>query len=228
MKRPNLCIVTEFVKQGNLKDILANNAIKLTWQRKLKLLRGAALGITYLHSLHPVIVHRDLKPSNLLVRLPPLQYSNISSTHLHHHLHHHHGMQVDETWNVKVADFGFARIKEENATMTRCGTPCWTAPEVIRGDKYGESADVFSFGVVMWEVLTRHQPYAGRNFMGVSLDVLEGRRPQIPGDCPADFRRVMKRCWHSNPDRRPRMEDVLAFFDKHHVDDGGGAGESVA
>jgi serine/threonine protein kinase len=137
-------------------------------------------------------------------------------------------MQVDETWNVKVADFGFARIKEENATMTRCGTPCWTAPEVIRGDKYGESADVFSFGVVMWEVLTRHQPYAGRNFMGVSLDVLEGRRPQIPGDCPADFRRVMKRCWHPNPDRRPRMEDVLAFFDKHHFDDGGGAGESMA
>ncbi|ELR21173.1 mitogenactivated protein kinase [Acanthamoeba castellanii str. Neff] len=65
--------------------VLADHSIKLPWQQKLNLLRSAALGINYLHSLHPAIVHRDLKPSNLL---------------------------VDENWNVKVADFGFARIKE--------------------------------------------------------------------------------------------------------------------
>ena len=130
--------------------------------------------------------------------------------------------QVDENWNVKVADFGFARIKEENATMTRCGTPCWTAPEVIRGEKYDERADVYSFGVIMWEVVTRKEPFAGRNFMGVSLDVLEGRRPAIPGDCPADFRKVMKRCWHASADKRPSMDDVLTFLAKHlDADDAG-------
>src|SRR3989344_3156664 len=152
VKRPNLCIVTEFVQQGALKDILHNPSIKLPYQQKLRILHSAASGIGHLHSLEPAIIHRDLKPSNLL---------------------------VDENWNVKVADFGFARIKED-VTMTRCSTPCWTAPEVIRGEKYDERADVFSFGVIMWEVLTRKQPYAGRNFMSVSLDVLEGRRPQIP------------------------------------------------
>lgn len=99
MKRPNLCIVTEYVKNGSLRALLADSTVKLPWLERLKILRSAALGINYLHSLNPVIVHRDLKPSNLL---------------------------VDEAWNVKVADFGFARIKEENATMTRCGTPCWT------------------------------------------------------------------------------------------------------
>jgi serine/threonine protein kinase len=186
VKKPNLCIVTEFMKQGSLKDILTDSSIRLTWLHKLQMLRRAALGINYLHSLHPIIVHRDLKPSNLL---------------------------VDENWNVKVADFGFARIKEENATMTRCGTPCWTAPEVIRGDKYDERADVFSFGVVMWEVLTRKQPFAGRNFMGVSLDVLEGKRPQIPNDCPPEFTKMLKRCWHASPGKRPHMDDVLAFLD---------------
>jgi serine/threonine protein kinase len=186
MKKPNLCIVTEFVKQGSMKDILQDPAIKLVWQQKIKILRSAALGINYLHSLHPVIVHRDLKPSNLL---------------------------VDENWNVKVADFGFARIKEENATMTKCGTPCWTAPEVLRGEKYDEKADIYSFGIIMWEVLTRRQPYAGRNFMGVSLDVLEGRRPQLPNDCPHHFAKIMKKCWHANANTRPVMEDILAYFD---------------
>ena len=122
-------------------------------------------------------------------------------------------MQVDETWNVKVADFGFARIKEENATMTRCGTPCWTAPEIIRGEKYDERADVFSFGIIMWQVVTRKEPYAGRNFMGVSLDVLEGKRPQIPNDCQAEFRKVMKKCWHASADKRPTMEHVQRFLD---------------
>jgi serine/threonine protein kinase len=129
-------------------------------------------------------------------------------------------MQVDETWNVKVADFGFARIKEENATMTRCGTPCWTAPEIIRGEKYDERVDVYSFGVIMWQVLTRREPYAGRNFMGVSLDVLEGKRPQIPNDCPQDFRKVMKKCWHADRDKRPLMEHIVSFFDSQVGDDG--------
>ena len=189
---PNLCIVTEFVRQGCLKDILGNRSVKLTWQQRLRMLKSAALGVNYLHSLQPCIIHRDLKPSNLL---------------------------VDENWNVKIADFGFARIKEENATMTRCGTPCWTAPEIIRGEKYDERADVFSFGIIMWQALTRREPFAGRNFMGVSLDVLEGKRPQIPGDCTAEYRKMVKKCWHGVADKRPLMEDVVAFLDSQVGDD---------
>jgi tRNA A-37 threonylcarbamoyl transferase component Bud32 len=190
--RPNLAIVTEYVKQGSLKDILFDAThIKLTWPVKLRLLHGAALGVNYLHSLEPVIVHRDLKPSNLL---------------------------VDENWNVKVADFGFARIKAENATMTRCGTPCWTAPEILRGDRYDEHADVFSFGIIMWQVATRRrEPFAGRNFMGVSLDVLEGKRPPLEpaaafDSLPAVFRKTMKRCWHEDPNKRPSMSLVASVL----------------
>jgi serine/threonine protein kinase len=73
------------------------------------------------------------------------------------------------------------------------GVVCCVAPEVIRGDKYSESADVYSFGIIMWEVATRKQPFAGRNFMGVSLDVLEGKRPKVPSDLPPTFKRLVKR-----------------------------------
>jgi len=192
VKRPNLCVVTEYVKQGSLRSILSNNTIKLRWQQKLMMLRGAAMGIHYLHTLTPSLIHRDLKSDNLL---------------------------VDENWTLKIADFGFARIKEENMTMTRCGTPCWTAPEVIRGEKYNEKADVYGFGIIMWEVLTRKIPYEGRNFMNMTLDVLEGRRPQIPLDCPVAYKKLMKSCWHAKAAKRPSMEKVLEYFDSELADD---------
>jgi serine/threonine protein kinase len=70
---------------------------------------------------------------------------------------------------------------------------------VIRGEKYSESADVYSFGIIMWEVATRKQPYAGRNFMAVTMDVLEGRRPKIPTDLPHTFMKIIKKYVHPLP-----------------------------
>jgi serine/threonine protein kinase len=80
VKAPNLCIVTEFVRQGNVRDMLNKTTIKLEWALRMRMLRGAAIGVDYLHSLSPVIVHRDLKSSNLLVRLPPFTSCCSSST----------------------------------------------------------------------------------------------------------------------------------------------------
>ncbi|QTF49759.1 putative serine/threonine-protein kinase/receptor [Acanthamoeba polyphaga mimivirus] len=180
LKRPNICIVTEFMGNGSLRNVIKTT--KPEWKLKIKMLYQTALGIGYLHNSDPIIIHRDIKPSNIL---------------------------VDDSMNVKIADFGFARIKEENSVMTRCGTPCWTAPEIIRGEKYTEKVDVFSFGIVMWEVLTCKEPFSGCNFMKVSMDILEGARPQIPSDCPIDFTKLMKQCWHAKPDKRPSMEDVI-------------------
>jgi serine/threonine protein kinase len=92
-----------------------------------------------------------------------------------------------------------------------CGV---AAPEIIRGEKYSEKADVYSFGMTMWQMATRKQPFAGRNFMGVSLDVLEGKRPQLPADCPLAFGKTVKRCWHAKPDKRPSMDEVLIVLNQ--------------
>ncbi len=74
IKKPNLCIVTEFVKQGSLRDILHDSGCKLAWMQRVRLLKSAALGINYLHTLNPPIIHRDLKPSNLLARFTITRY----------------------------------------------------------------------------------------------------------------------------------------------------------
>ena len=98
----DLVLVMELVPGGSLRDLLSNASRKLSWKDKVALLRDGATGIAFLHSVG--IVHRDIKSSNLL---------------------------MDADGNVKVADFGFATAKQQNVTMTRCGTPAWTAPEVL-------------------------------------------------------------------------------------------------
>jgi tRNA A-37 threonylcarbamoyl transferase component Bud32 len=116
VRSPNMCIITEWIPKGSLRDVLTNHSVKFPWPTRLRVLHGIVLGLSYLHSQSPPIMHRDLKSSNVL---------------------------VDESWNAKIADFGFARIKEENVTMTKCGTPAWIAPEVVRREHYTEKADIY-------------------------------------------------------------------------------------
>jgi serine/threonine protein kinase len=178
-------LVMELVPRGNLRALLADGSVRLGWKQKLAMLRDAALGLAYLHSRG--IVHRDIKSSNLL---------------------------VEKNLTVKVGDFGFATAKQDNGTQTRCGTPCWTAPEIISGTtaKYSEKADVYSFAIVMWEVLTRKAPYQDKNMMTVALNVINGDRPPVPADCPKAFGDIMQRAWKAKPDRRPTMDDLLMYF----------------
>ncbi|EKX47066.1 hypothetical protein GUITHDRAFT_106982 [Guillardia theta CCMP2712] len=92
----------------------------------------AAKGMLYLHSLRPPVLHRDLKSPNLLVQ---------------------------SDFSIKIADFGLSRFRVEY-TMTFCGSPKWTAPEVLNGQNYDTAADIWSYGVVLWELLTRKVPYS--------------------------------------------------------------------
>ena len=123
-----------------------------------------------------------------------------------------HNLLVDDAWRVKVADFGLSRMIEEHvsATMTVCGTPCWTAPEVLRNQRYSIKADVYSFGICLWELYTRTAPYAGMTPFQVMYGVASsGMRPNINDDCPEPWRELMITCWAESPDDRPTF-DVIA------------------
>jgi len=185
---PNLCILTEFLLHGNLYDVLHDKRVKIDWKLMIRMATDAARGMNYLHCSKPVIMHRDLKSLNLL---------------------------VDQNWGVKVSDFGLTKSKMHTYTMTQCGTPQWMAPEVLRNEQYNETADIYSYGVILWELYTRKDPYAGMNPMQVGMKVLlEGMRPPIPTSCPSAYAKLMQACWDQDPEARPDFGEILNRLSK--------------
>ncbi|KAJ6720945.1 SERINE/THREONINE-PROTEIN KINASE ISOFORM X1-RELATED [Salix viminalis] len=118
------------------------NTTKLDLRRRAHMALDIARGMNYLHHYNPPIIHRDLKSSNLL---------------------------VDKNWTVKVGDFGLSRLKHETylTTKTGKGTPQWMAPEVLRNEPSDEKSDVYSYGVILWELATEKIPWDNLNSMQV-------------------------------------------------------------
>ncbi|XP_071708542.1 uncharacterized protein [Rutidosis leptorrhynchoides] len=180
-----LCIVTEFLPRGSLFRLLQRNTTKLDWRRRIHMAMDIARGMNYLHHCHPPIIHRDLKSSNLL---------------------------VDKNWNVKVGDFGLSRIKHETylTTKTGKGTPQWMAPEVLRNEQADEKSDIYSFGVVLWELTTEKIPWDSLNSMQVIGAVgFMNQRLDIPKDVDPRWASLIESCCCSEPQSRPTFQEIL-------------------
>lgn len=185
---PEFLLVTEYAENGSLYSLLQNRAVKISWAQALKLVVDVAKGILYLHSRTPVIVHRDIKSLNIL---------------------------VTKDWKAIVADFGLTKIKSVGYLKTYCGSPAWTAPEVLRGMQYDEMADVFSFGIVLWEILTRSAPYSGMEpsvIIGKVAFQQPGMRPPVPPQATGPFVDLMRRCWADDPRQRPNFSQILQIL----------------
>lgn len=186
IQSPNFCLLTAIMERGSLSQILYS-ATDLPWKTRIGFARDAARGIEYLHEND--IIHRDIKSNNLLVA---------------------------QDWSVKIADFGFSRIKTANQTMTQCGTVAWTSPEIFDESHYTEKADVYSFGIVLWELIFRTKPWAGKHSMRVIQAVVSGERPSIlnmPADTPEFMKILMVKCWAHNPHERPNFAEIVDSID---------------
>ena len=145
-------------------------------------------GMNFLHTHSPVIIHRDLKSLNLL---------------------------VDSDWNVKVSDFGLSRFKVSTLMTGQCGTYQWMAPEVVRGHSYTEKADVYSFGINLWEIYTRAIPYNNVVPIQAAVAVMnQGLRPELPVNTPLEYSKLVRECWNQNSNLRPSFEEILIRLGK--------------
>ncbi|GJR45981.1 PAC motif-containing protein [Tanacetum coccineum] len=170
---------------GSEAQILQRSTTRLDWKRRLHMAVDIARGMNYLHSCHPPIVHRDLKSSNLL---------------------------VDKNWTVKVGDFGLSRIKHQTYLNTKLGrgTPQWMAPEILRSEQADEKSDVYSYGVVLWEIMTEKIPWDDLNPMQVVGAVgFMNRRLDIPEDMDPLLASLIESCWCSEPQSRPTFQEII-------------------
>jgi mitogen-activated protein kinase kinase kinase 7 len=191
----NLVLVMEYIAFGDLQNYLKKHGDLLSWARdKIHIAIGIARAIEYLHSIRPLLIHRDLKSKNVL---------------------------LTRDLFPKVIDFGATRRRVEETMTAGVGTPYWTAPEVLSGERYTEQSDIYSFGVMLSELDTCRLPYYDAvDAKGGKLQpfrVLEGvmsgvLRPSFSHECPQRVRRLGVACLQHDPRRRPsalELVDVL-------------------
>ncbi|XP_050372534.1 uncharacterized protein LOC126790365 isoform X2 [Argentina anserina] len=172
-------------KSGSLYQILQRNSSKLDWRRRVNMAMDIAWGMNYLHHFNPPIIHRDLKSSNLL---------------------------VDKNWTVKVGDFGLSRLKHKTFLTNKSGrgTPQWMSPEFLRNEPSDEKSDIYSYGVILWELATLKIPWDNLNPMQVIGAVgFMNQRLEIPKDVDPKWASIIESCWHSDPACRPTFLELL-------------------
>ncbi|CAN2387672.1 Ephrin type-A receptor 6 [Pristimantis euphronides] len=184
-------IVVEYMENGSLDSFLRKHDGHFTVIQLVGMLRGIASGMRYLSDMG--YVHRDLAARNILVN------SNLV---------------------CKVSDFGLSRVLEDDpeAAYTTTGGKIpirWTAPEAIAYRKFSSASDAWSYGIVMWEVMSYgERPYWEMSNQDVILSIEEGYRLPAPMGCPVSLHQLMLHCWQKERNHRPKFSDIVSFLDK--------------
>uniref|UniRef100_A0A6Q2ZA88 Mitogen-activated protein kinase kinase kinase 12 n=1 Tax=Esox lucius TaxID=8010 RepID=A0A6Q2ZA88_ESOLU len=182
---PCYCILMEYCAQGQLYEVLRAGR-KIIPSLLIDWAMGIAGGMNYLH-LHKII-HRDLKSPNMLITHDDL---------------------------VKISDFGTSKeLIDKSMKMSFAGTVAWMAPEVIRNEPVSEKVDIWSFGVVLWEMLTGEVPYKDVDSSAIIWGVGNNSlNLPIPESCPDGFKILLKQCWNCKPRNRPSFRQILLHLD---------------
>ncbi|EAY13731.1 TKL family protein kinase [Trichomonas vaginalis G3] len=149
---------------------------------------GIAYGLAYLHS--EKIMHRDIKSLNIL---------------------------LDNDDYPHICDFGCARFMDGRRYSIKVGTTQWMAPEMYEIDCYSFKVDIYSYGILLWEMLTGQIPFANLKDVDILPMVINGERPPIPSSCPSGLAKLIKSCWDVDPNKRPSSAQIVQVFERGEV-----------
>lgn len=188
----NPCLVMEYMEHGSLYHYLKKN--KLNTLQKKQIALDIAKGMLYLHKNE--IFHRDLKSANVLL-------TNGKS-----------GLQA------KITDFGLSRANTQSIQSVHENSLdlAWQAPECLTSDNFSAAADVYSFGVILWEIISNKQPFEDCEGLGVKKNteiyrrVSQGKRDVIPKDAPLVYTKLIQDCWNTDPTKRPSMQEIVKIL----------------
>jgi len=222
-------IVSELCSLGSLRQLLDDKDFDLPIEIRVSIALQVAEGMTYLHNQDPPIIHRDLKSHNIFVhatfsekaenKYPVHRYGMVrdgsaSKRQLSSAPHYRSGnvekISSEATIVAKIGDWGSARATLSGSrTMTNgVGTACWLAPEVIKYARSSKYSDVYGYGIVLWELATREEVYAGLESTQIIARVAnDNLRPSPPPNNP--FSPLMVKCWSENPNDRLSFPEIV-------------------
>ncbi|KAH0791962.1 TKL family protein kinase [Histomonas meleagridis] len=182
------CIVSQYVESGSLYDALKHKpgSPELSNTDKSIIAMCVAYGMNALHQQK--IIHRDLKSLNIL---------------------------LDSNCLPKIIDFGISRFHGEEGELvtSTIGTPHWMAPEMFNSTHYDSKVDVYSYGILLWEMLTEATPFDGMSAFQIMAAVCQkGQRPDIPESTPKELTALIEACWSQDPAQRPTFDQIYQAF----------------
>ena len=187
VKENEVIILTELAPKS-LAQVMAVKNKCPPFKTRMNYAKNVALGMQWLHKNTPPFVHRDLHANNILI--------------------------LDDG-TVKITDFAFSFLKELQNEKEDFGfeerVPKWLAPEILKREPYTVKADSYSFGLLLWQLLKREEPYKEVSSVKELLEKIENQeKPEIPEICPRQLKHYITKCLDDDPERRPSFEDILS------------------
>src|SRR5579859_7435255 len=173
-------IIMPYYDSGDLINYLTKDFYNINWKIKLDKLWDIAIGLEQIHEKD--IIHRDLHSGNILFD----SYAMIS-------------------------DFGISKsaTESEDNSNENYGIIPYMAPEIFKGQGYTKASDIYSFGMIMWEFMTGRRPFWNETHdIELMIRICDGLRPPIVTNAPDGYIKLMKKCWRSDPTKRPIAEDI--------------------
>ncbi|GBC51951.2 kinase-like domain-containing protein [Rhizophagus irregularis DAOM 181602=DAOM 197198] len=171
-----------YAKEGSLRKCLSS-IVKLKWQYKLQLLKNIILGLKIIHESN--LVHCDLHDSNIL---------------------------MSDNYETYIIDLGLCRPVNDSSqdkTDENYGILPYMAPEILRNDPYIPASDIYSFSMIMWEFTSGVPPFNNKAYdYQLTINICEGDRPEVIKNTPKCYIDLMKKCWDSDPSKRPTIGDL--------------------
>ncbi|CAG8623426.1 24189_t:CDS:2 [Gigaspora margarita] len=182
-KTEDFIIIMEFIENGDLHHFLLKNINSLTWLKRLEMLKGIAHGLAKIHRKQ--IIHRDFHSGNIL---------------------------INNNHEVAISDFGISMSENESLDDNEIyGVIPYIAPEVLKGGKFTAASDVYSLGMIIWELTCGCRPFSDRiHDEYLILDILDGLRPKIIYNTPQLFIDLMEMCWDADQFKRPATEKLMS------------------
>ncbi|RHZ49424.1 hypothetical protein Glove_521g21 [Diversispora epigaea] len=188
-------MVLQYAEDGNLREYLKNNFNNINWKQKLYNLWELSLILVDIHQLN--IVHQDFHPGNIL--------------------------STDFTASIRISDFGLSKLIGANPNNPEkrniFGVLPYIAPEVLSGEEYTKAADVYSYGIIAYEMVTGFPPYPDiPHDKDLAMKICNGLRPKIPFHTPKLITRIIMRCWDARVTHRPTFKELDDELMKYYYD----------